>query len=39
MLARLDEVKKPDVSLIGPYLQIEDGIRFALDHMTSNADL
>jgi flavin-dependent dehydrogenase len=24
---------------LGPYLQIEDWIRFALDHMTSNADL
>ena len=29
----------PQAGRLGPYLQIEDWIRFALDHMTSNADL
>ena len=29
----------PQVGRLGPYLQIEDWIRFALDRMTSNADL
>ena len=29
----------PHAGRLGPYLQIEDWIRFALDHMTSNADL
>jgi flavin-dependent dehydrogenase len=28
----------PQAGRLGPYLQIEDWIRFALDHMTSNAD-
>ncbi len=29
----------PQAGRLGPYLKIEDWIRFALDHMTSNADL
>ena len=28
----------PQAGRLGPYLQIEDWIRFALDRMTSNAD-
>jgi flavin-dependent dehydrogenase len=28
----------PQAGRLGPYLQIEDWIRFALDHMTTNAD-